>query len=149
MEKISGLKKYIEDNLDKMDSSDGEYIHSPYIEEIINSFTEEESLFFSNEIENWSEEIAYEVADPIIFGKNTFINQDYLYCLIFTKTSRLDESQYLMENLWSCVSALNNEKKSVEFLKKIRTRIIENGHPKIGESLLVKNIDLKISEVKK
>lgn len=120
---ITYLKKYIEQNLDKKDGGHWEYIIRPEIREVINSLNENDSERFSIEILNWDEEIIYHLADEIIFGDNKYIDQDYLYCLIFLKINDKEKLDYLSENLFSCYNALNFEEIPLDFFLQMREKI--------------------------
>lgn len=129
---ITYLKKYIEQNLDKNNGGHWEYIVRPEIREVINSLNENESKRFSIEILNWDEEIIYHLADEIIFGDNKYINQDYLYCIIFLRINDKEKLDYLSENLFACYNALNCEKISLDFFLQMEEKmknfyIIKNG----------------------
>ena len=108
--RITKLKKFVENNLEEKDGGNWEYLIDPIIKDAISEFNESESQIFSTEILNWSEELLYHLADGIIFSENRFIDQDYLYCMIFSKTTDYENGRYLLQNFTAAFQELDSNK---------------------------------------
>ncbi|MEN2402491.1 hypothetical protein GKZ90_0022060 [Flavobacterium sp. MC2016-06] len=121
-DRIINLKNYIKDNLDK-NGGIWEYVINLEIREGISELDESESEIFSIEILTWNETILYHLADGIIFSQNKYIDQDYLYCLIFLKINDKDKLDYLVENLYACYTNLDKETKPLDFFIRMRDKI--------------------------
>jgi len=92
------IENYITSHKDDCDG-DWEYIHTPYLENSLSNLNEVESKNFSNNIWKWDEFHLFEIADPIIFSHNKYLNEDYLYIRIFSKIKNIEYLDYLFENV--------------------------------------------------
>lgn len=128
------LKNYIEKNLNEKDGGRWEYIIHPVIRDTINSLSENESQIFSVEILNWKEEILYHLADEIIFSENKYIDKDYLYCIIFSKTSNRENGEYLLQNFTAIFEDLDSSKCTLKFLENLKEKVVEISKIPISES---------------
>ena len=95
---LSYLKKYISTYKDD-DCGTWEYGHTPHITEVINNLGKNRSREFSNIIFTWSEFHLKELADPILFSTNKYLDYWYLYSKIFGLLSDPEELDYFAENL--------------------------------------------------
>ncbi|TDX86674.1 hypothetical protein [Epilithonimonas xixisoli] len=101
-----------------------EYIHSPDFEKWINNFNKIKTENFSKEILNWKEEIHYKIADIILFSDNKYLNINTLYTHLFILTKNKEDSEYLFENLFSCLYHLEDTDKSLELLFKVKEKLL-------------------------
>lgn len=92
------VKAYITTNRND-DCGAWEYGHTPYLTNVLGNLNETESEHFSEELLSWSEFHLYELADPIIFCSNKYLNADLLYIKIFTKVRNIEYLDYLVENV--------------------------------------------------
>lgn len=81
------------------DCGSWEYQHTPYLTNVLSNLNEAESKRFSERIFSWSEFHLYELADPIIFCSNKYLNSDFLYITIFIRTKNIEYLDYLVENV--------------------------------------------------
>lgn len=129
---FSYLKSYIEKHLDD-DCGNWEYVHSPHITSVIGSMNAEQSKEFSREIWALPEQYKYELADPIIFSDNKFIDQHHLYCRIFSELRDFEHLEYLVQNLAACYNGQNPNDLSIEQLLRISLNLTRElrteGHP--------------------
>ena len=121
--KLLSLKEYISENIGD-DCGNWEYVHEPYIKSLVGNLNEDESEVFSNAIWDWDNSIIYELADPIIFGENKYLKQDYLYCRIFSEINDFDNLDYLAQNLGPCFYSIKPEDYDIEMFKKIRFNLL-------------------------
>lgn len=133
-DRIANLKKFIENNLEEKDGGHWEYLIDPIIKNAISDFNKKESENFATEFLNWDEKIIFHLADGIILSENEYINKDYLYCIIFSKTSDSENGEYLLENFMAAFQGLDSTKCSLEFLKSLRKKVIEFSKISINES---------------
>ena len=132
--RITKLKKFVENNLEEKDGGNWEYLIDPIIKDAISEFNESESQIFSTEILNWSEELLYHLADGIIFSENRFIDQDYLYCMIFSKTTDYENGRYLLQNFTAAFQELDSNKYTLEFMESLREKVIQFSKISIEDS---------------
>lgn len=119
---LTYLKNYINEKLnekkdDPKKQGYWEYIYRPEIRSVIDSLNESESERFSTNLENWSEDIQYVLADEILFCDNNYIDKILLYCEIFSRTTKPEYGEYLLENFVPVFKNLNSENCSLHFLK--------------------------------
>ena len=146
---IKYLKSYIDKKLKDKDGGNWEYIYRPEIRYLIDNFNKQESEKFNAEIPNWSEEIKYILADEIIFSENKYLDKDYMYCEIFSKTENAEYGEYLLQNFTSIFKDLDPKKCSIEFVEKLRDKVIQFSKISITESIeFDKLYEEKLAEIK-
>ena len=124
MDTISNIKKFIDRNLKDKDGGNWEYLYRPEIRYAIDCLNEIESQIFTKEILNWKEEVQFVLADEILFSKNEYIDKYYLYCVIFSKTTNIENGEYLLQNFIPAFYNLNSGKCSQEFFESIRKKVL-------------------------
>lgn len=102
--KVQEIQSYISKNKED-DPGSWEYGHTPYLTDILSGLNEKDSELFSIEVLNWSEYHMFEMADPIIFCDNNYLENDFLYIQIFSKIKNDEYLEYLVENvIWTIKS---------------------------------------------
>lgn len=92
------LLEYIENH--KNDSGgDWEYGHTPYIQNVLDHLNKEQTDEFCKRIWNWSEFHLSELADPILFCSNKFVDRFHLYMKIFGKLTDIEKLEYFAQNI--------------------------------------------------
>lgn len=120
--RISLLKEYIKDKIGD-DCGNWEYMHRPYIKSVVGSLNEKESIEFSQVIWDWKNSFIYELADAILSSGNKYLQEDYLYCKIFSIIEEFESLEYLAENLGACFYLLKPEEYDIEMFKKMRVNL--------------------------
>ncbi|MFY0481041.1 hypothetical protein ACI6PS_00435 [Flavobacterium sp. PLA-1-15] len=133
-ESIKSLKNYIEANLKNEDDGSWEYVHRPIIRDIISNLNQTDSELLSVDILNWDEETQFFLVDEITDSKNEYLDKSFLYCSILLKTNNHENGEYLLENFLSMFNALDSSKCSIDFLEKLRAKVIEFSKAEINES---------------
>lgn len=135
MEKaIKFLKNYIENNLKDEDGGNWEYIYRPEIRDLISDLNQQESEILSVEMLSWDEEIQFVLADEIADSENKYLDKCYLYCAVLSKTTDRENGEYLLENFMAIFNGLDSSKHPVDFLEKLREKVIEFSKAEIDES---------------
>ena len=95
---ILTLKQYIEDHKDDC-GGDWEYEHTPHIQYTLEQLNKNQTIEFCDSMLKWSEYHLYELADPILFCSNIFMDSFNLYLRIFSKLSNIENLEYLAQNI--------------------------------------------------
>jgi len=97
--KSEALSIYLQAN--KNDDEDDSWVfgHNPTIINFLGTFSVEDYEKLKLEIENWSDEVVCNLADPIGECSNKIIDSGYIYCKIFIQINHLEKLEYLIENL--------------------------------------------------
>ena len=98
-DKIEALRIYLEANKNDDEGDNWTFGHNPTIINFLDTFSGEEYEILKVEIENWSDEVVCNLADPIGECSNKVIDGGYIYCKIFVQINRIEELEYLIENL--------------------------------------------------
>ncbi len=139
MNRVNFLRNYIIES--KNDSGGSwEYSHTPFLTDYLKNLTELESIEFSNKIFEWNEDELYEIADPIIWCENKFLDADYLYCKIFSKIDKSDYLEYLIENIIPYIHHIPNIRIQVWELD-----LLCNLNEKVLKTLSVKDVSWNLS----
>lgn len=120
---VLDLRYFIEDHLDD-DCGTWEYQHSPYIRSIVSSFNADESDFFSRAIWTWPSKVLYELADAILNAETPYLNENFMYCRIFSLIDDVEDLEYLAQNLSGGFYSLQTDVLDLGILSAIKTRLI-------------------------
>jgi len=83
----------------------------------------------------------FELADPILFGENKYLDRDYLYSLIYLHVTEKNNCEYLLDNLVATILDLKTENCSFEFLNRLKEKLI------IDTKLSFRNNDIAIKVI--
>lgn len=126
---IQEIENYISKN-ENDDPGSWEYGHTPYLTNVLSGLNENDSKLFSKQVLTWKEYNLYEIADPIIFCSNKYLESDYLYIQIFSKIENIEYLEYLVQNvIWTIKPPLYTEEKfkdwNKEDINKLKSNIIK------------------------
>jgi len=115
--KVEALKIYLQANEEEMSREGWTYGHEPVLIEFFNSLKDSDWKELTSKIWNWSEKFLYNIADAVLFSEVENLEENYIYCRIFLESKNIDNSEYLLENMYP------NSGHSIDFYEKILKKV--------------------------
>ncbi|WP_342645034.1 hypothetical protein [Mucilaginibacter sp. CSA2-8R] len=121
---ILSLRRYIEEHLHENGEA-WEHQHLPFIIGIVSAFNKSEANFFSQTIWTWPPKVLFELADAILNGGNPHLDENYIYCKIFSLTDDIEDLDYLAQNLGAYFYSAKPQSFDAELLIAIKLKLIQ------------------------
>ncbi len=121
---IFSLRHYIEEHLHESGEA-WEHQHLPFVIGTINNFNKSEADFFSQIIWTWQPKVLYELADAILNGGNQHLDEDYIYCKIFSLIDDIEDLEHLAQNLGAYFYSAERQSFDTELLIAIKLKLIQ------------------------